>query len=319
VTTDPGQWSPDRWFLTAAERHNDATALDLRAAGRIAWTTGNSVRPLVHGAAYFAELLAAVRDLRPGDQLFFTDWRGDADERLAGPDTEIATVLADAAARGVLVRGLLWRSHADMVRYHERANRSLGEQIQAAGGECLLDMRVRPGGSHHQKLVVLRHQGRPDRDVAYVGGIDLCHGRKDDAGHGGDDQPCPIGAAYGLRPAWHDVQLAVHGTAVADVERTFRERWEDPGPLSRSPYRRWRDRVLRPNRPAPCPTPLPPPPPCGTDAGTCTTPTAARPRCAGRGRSRATRCWPARSLSPAPAGHPGYGACGCSPRRCSTR
>jgi len=45
VTTDPGEWSPDRWFLTAAERRNDATALDLRAAGRIAWTTGNRVRP----------------------------------------------------------------------------------------------------------------------------------------------------------------------------------------------------------------------------------------------------------------------------------
>jgi len=263
---DPGPWSPDRWFLTAAERDNDATALDLRAAGRIAWTTGNRVRPLEHGAAYFAELLAAVRDLRPGDHLFFTDWRGDADERLAGPGTEVAAVLADAAARGVLVRGLLWRSHADMVRYHERANRSLGEQIQAAGGECLLDMRVRPAGSHHQKLVVLRHRGRPERDVAYVGGIDLCHGRRDDASHEGDDQPCPIGAAYGRRPAWHDVQLAVQGPAVADVERTFRERWEDPGPLSRSPYRRWRDRVLRPTGPAPCPVPLPAPPPCGSDA-----------------------------------------------------
>ena len=45
MTTDPGEWSPDRWFLTAAERRNDATALDLRAAARIAWTTGNRVRP----------------------------------------------------------------------------------------------------------------------------------------------------------------------------------------------------------------------------------------------------------------------------------
>ena len=31
MTADPGQFSPDRWFLTAAERNNDATALDLRA------------------------------------------------------------------------------------------------------------------------------------------------------------------------------------------------------------------------------------------------------------------------------------------------
>ena len=28
MPTDPGPWSPDRWFLTAAERDNDATALD---------------------------------------------------------------------------------------------------------------------------------------------------------------------------------------------------------------------------------------------------------------------------------------------------
>jgi phosphatidylserine/phosphatidylglycerophosphate/cardiolipin synthase-like enzyme/membrane-associated phospholipid phosphatase len=256
----------DGWFLTAAERGNRSTAVDVRDAGLIAWTIGNRVRPLVHGAAYFTELLAAIRDLRPGDHLFFTDWRGDADERLAGAATEVAAVLADAAARGVVVRGLLWRSHTDALRYHQRQNRSLGEQVQAAGGECLLDMRVRPGGSHHQKLVVLRHHGRPERDVAYVGGIDLCHGRKDDQTHRGDEQPCPLGAAYGSRPAWHDVQVAVQGPAVVDFERTFRERWEDPGRLTRSPYRRWRDRLLRPTGPALCPTPSPAPAPGGTDA-----------------------------------------------------
>jgi phosphatidylserine/phosphatidylglycerophosphate/cardiolipin synthase-like enzyme len=134
------------------------------------------------------------------------------------------------------------------------------------GGECLLDMRVRPRGSHHQKLVVLRHRDRPERDVAYVGGIDLCHGRRDRHDHGGDEQPCPLGPAYGPRPPWHDVQVAIHGPAVADVETVFRERWEDPAPLSRNPLRRWRDRLLRPIEPPPCPVPLPDPARCGTDA-----------------------------------------------------
>jgi hypothetical protein len=36
----------------------------------------------VHGAAYFADLVAEVRKLRAGDLLLFTGWRGDADERL---------------------------------------------------------------------------------------------------------------------------------------------------------------------------------------------------------------------------------------------
>jgi phosphatidylserine/phosphatidylglycerophosphate/cardiolipin synthase-like enzyme len=256
----------DGWFLTARERGNPSTWLDSRHPDGAAWTVGNVVRPLVHGAPYFAELLANVRALGAGDILFFTDWRGDPDERLDGPGTEVSRVFAEAAARGVVVRGLIWRSHLDKFRFHEAENRHLGEEIQAAGGECLLDMRVRVGGSHHQKLIVLRHGDRPDRDVAYVGGIDLCHGRRDDVAHSGDEQPCPIGAVYGRRPAWHDVQVAIHGPAVGDVETAFRERWEDPAPLTRNPYRRWRDRILRPTGPPPCPTRLPDPPPCGTDA-----------------------------------------------------
>ena len=41
------------------------------------------------------------------DYLYFTDWQGDSDERLAGPGTEIGRVLADVARRGVQVRALL--------------------------------------------------------------------------------------------------------------------------------------------------------------------------------------------------------------------
>jgi phosphatidylserine/phosphatidylglycerophosphate/cardiolipin synthase-like enzyme len=257
---------PGEWFLTATERGNPATRLDSRHQDGTAWTTGNRVRPLVDGAAYFAELLAGIRAMRAGDLLLFTDWRGDPDERLDGPGTEVSRVLAEAAGRGVIVRGLLWRSHLDRFRFSLQEHRDLGEAIVAAGGECLLDMRVRNRGSHHQKLVVLRHAGRPERDVAYVGGIDLCHGRRDDRVHDGDEQPCPLGATYGPRPPWHDVQIAIHGPAVADVETVFRERWEDRTPLSRNPVRRWRDRVLRPIEPPPCPVPLPDPPRCGSDA-----------------------------------------------------
>ena len=93
--------------------------------------------------------------------------------------------------------GAWWRSHLDQFEFSERENRHLGDDIEAAGGKCLLDMRVRPGGSHHQKFAVLRRNGRPEEDVAFVGGIDLCHGRHDDAGHGGDPQAQPMAASYG--------------------------------------------------------------------------------------------------------------------------
>ncbi|WP_328619132.1 phospholipase D family protein [Streptomyces sp. NBC_00354] len=258
---------PSDWLLEPGERGNPATRLEERRADGIGWSEGNDARPLVHGAAYFAELLKRIRGMRAGDLLLFTDWRGDPDERLAGAGTEIGVVLSGAAERGVIVKGLLWRSHLDGFRFSEEENRSLGEQVEAAGGECLLDLRVRPGGSHHQKTVVLRHPGRPERDVAYVGGIDLCHNRNDDAGHRGDRQSLPMAPAYGPHPPWHDVQLAVSGPAVGDVEAVFRERWEDPAPLSRSPLIRLRELWDREDTSA---DELPPqgadPPPCGTHA-----------------------------------------------------
>ncbi|WP_027344515.1 phospholipase D family protein [Hamadaea tsunoensis] len=226
--------STEDWLLDADERGNPV-ALDP------SWTSGNDVRPLIHGRTYFAELLAGIRRLAAGDYVFFTDWRGDPDERLDGPDTEIAQVLSAAAERGVVVKGLIWRSHLDKLYFSRAENRHLGTDIERAGGEGLLDMRVRPGGCHHQKLVVLRHRDRPDLDVAYVGGIDLCHSRNDDATHAGDPQPVAMSGAYGRRPPWHDAQAAIRGPAVAQVDEVFRQRWTDPAPLTRNPVARLHD------------------------------------------------------------------------------
>src|ERR1700724_3842573 len=106
-------------------------------------------------------------------------------------------------------------------------------------------MRVSPGGSHHQKFVVLRHPDRPELDVAFIGGIDLCHGRRDDARHEGDPQPTLLADAYGPRPPWHDAQVEIRGPVVGDVEAVFRERWEDPAPLTRNPMHRMRAYVRR--------------------------------------------------------------------------
>ncbi|HEX6932152.1 MAG TPA: phospholipase D family protein [Streptosporangiaceae bacterium] len=271
----------DDWFLTAAERGNPSTTLDSRRAISVAgpasagkdgpagpaWSTGNQVRPLVHGASYFAELLSRVSAMRAGDLLLFTDWRGDPDERLAADGPTVAELLCAANERGVLVRGLIWRSHWDKVQFSGEENRLLGEAVAAAGGQCLLDMRVRAGGSHHMKLVVLRHPGRPELDVAFVGGIDLCHSRRDDASHRGDPQRQPMAAVYGERPPWHDIQAMIRGPAVGDVEAVFRERWYDPVPITLNPVSLVHDLVDRQDDTAnELPEQLPDPAPCGTHA-----------------------------------------------------
>lgn len=105
------------------------------------------MRPLIHGTSYFAELHDRVARMRQGDMILFVDWRGDPDEELtAQPGSTVGAVLADAAGRGVDVRGLVWRSHWDRIAFSASENRHLGEEINARGGQVVLDMRVRLGG-----------------------------------------------------------------------------------------------------------------------------------------------------------------------------
>ncbi len=230
--------SLDDWFLTASERGNLHTGLDRRRDGA-AWTEGNDVEVLVDGTAYFERLYTELASATDGDTVLFTGLEGSADERLLRREgSEIGRVLCESAERGVAVHGLVWRSHA--FGYSETANLLFTRAVNDAGGEVMLDHRVRRGGSHHQKIVIVRHAASPETDIAFVGGIDMAHGRHDDRRHHGDEQAADLAEVnYGDQPPWHDVQVAVRGPAVDDVAFTFRERWEDPTPLDRRTPWRW--------------------------------------------------------------------------------
>ena len=241
------------WFLSARERAH---------AGRStvrdeAWTDGNDVTPLIHGRTYFERLAAALEPLAPGDQVFITDWRGDDDEKLTDDGPTLASLLTRLARRGVAIRGLLWRSHPRFMGFNEKEETELADVVNSAGGELLLDQRVRRAGSHHQKLVVVHHPDDPDDDVAFVGGIDLCHGRRDDAGHLGDPQAEHLDPRYGDRAPWHDVQAEVRGPAVGQLLETFRERWNDRTPIEHESSPRGRIRVRTTHEPT-VPDPIPP-------------------------------------------------------------
>jgi phosphatidylserine/phosphatidylglycerophosphate/cardiolipin synthase-like enzyme len=263
----------DRWLLTPAERGNPDTDLDSAAnsgpgSEGHSWSAGNLVRPLVHGGPYFRRLYDELCALTVGDRLYFTDWRGDADEQLTEAGHTIAEVLCELARAGVEVRGLLWRSHSDLLRFNAQENQRLGTELNDAGAEVLLDERVRRFGSHHQKLFVVQHREARDRDVAFVGGIDLCHGRRDDAAHHGDPQAPAMDRRFGRRPPWHDAALELRGPVVGDLLRTFGERWDDPHPLDRrTPYRMLMQRLARmPRHPRSLPDRFPAPDPTGPQA-----------------------------------------------------
>lgn len=254
----------DEWFLTPEERGNPATDIDEDGS----WVEGNLVRPLVHGATYFQRLYEELSRLRTGDRVYFTDWRGDADEALAEDGPSLGTLLCDLARSGVEVRGLLWRSHSDHLSFNAQENQRLGTELNEAGGEVLLDQRVRRLASHHQKLFVIRHADHPERDLAFVGGIDLCHQRRDDARHLGDPQQAPMDPRYGDRTPWHDVALELRGPIVGDLLRCFVERWDDPHPLDRrTPYRVLVQRLARmPRHTSDLPEAFPDPPEAGRSA-----------------------------------------------------
>jgi phosphatidylserine/phosphatidylglycerophosphate/cardiolipin synthase-like enzyme len=250
------------WFLVDAERRNRAS--DIRN-----WTTGNAVEPLVDGASYFPALYDALCQTKAGDQIYFADFRADTEELLSGPGTSVGQILVELAERGVLIFGLIWRSQPGWLDQSEGKNAELVRKLSDAGGEVLLDARTRRGGSHHQKFVVIRHPGRPERDMAFVGGIDLGLSRHDGSQHVGDPQAMDFPSVYGERPPWHDVQAAIRGPAVTDIEHTFRERWAGSTVLDLpSPVRMAIDRAYHAGKliGRELPAPLPEPPTIGTHA-----------------------------------------------------
>jgi phosphatidylserine/phosphatidylglycerophosphate/cardiolipin synthase-like enzyme len=245
------------WLLTDEQRGNGASGLP-------AWTEGNAVQALIDGRSYLSSLAAALEGAGPEDVVLFACFRAEPDELLDDGGPPLSAALLGTARRKAHVAALLWRSHPAALGHTLGQHQDLARVLTAAGGQVVLDQRVRPLGCHHQKFVVIRGTAG---DVAFVGGIDTARTRRDGPAHTGDPQVQSFNDAYGPTPAWHDVQLRITGPAVSDVATVFVQRWADPAARTRWPWQTIPDRLRGAARPVRA---LPPPGPRPRPAGSCT-------------------------------------------------
>ena len=231
-------------------------------SGGHAWSTGNAVTPLVHGATVLPPAArGAVRAARrrPGPLHGLARRRRRAPRR-AGH--EIGEVLArPGAQRRARSAGCSGARTRDRRASTRRRTSGSASELNEAGGEVLLDQRVRRVGSHHQKLVVIRHRDDPGRrtwrsSAASTSATAAATTPRTAAtrrrGHG----PTAL-RARGRRGTTCSSSSAVRPSATCCAH--FRERWDDPHPLDqRSPYRMLLQRAATmPRHPQPLPDALP--------------------------------------------------------------
>ena len=165
-------WIPQNGCSPKPSARTPSSSLDDHHDGERAWSTGNLVRPLIHGATYFPRPVRRDRGRtvrRPGPLHRLAGRRRPAADR-SSRAARWSRCWAAPTSAGSTSAGWSGAPTSTRPASSPRENRHLGEQLQRRGAEVLLDMRVRTGGSHHQKFVVVRYRDDPARDVAFVGG-----------------------------------------------------------------------------------------------------------------------------------------------------
>ncbi len=183
---------------------------------------------LVDGAAYFKALYDGLQLAR--EQVLMLAWDVHSRLHLIPPrrqDSELATsVLGDLLNRlagdnsslDVYILGwdfsLLYAPDREWMPVYK-----LDWKTHRRVRFCL-DDKCPLGGSHHQKVVVI------DDALAFAGGLDVTRGRWDTPEHRADDgrRQAVDGDELPIRP-FHDIQMALTGSAAVALGDMARERW----------------------------------------------------------------------------------------------
>ena len=174
---------------------------------------GCSIDVLIDGAEVLPAIAEAIRGARRSVRM--AGWHSAPHFALerAEPPTLLRELLAQAVARGVKVRVLLWAGAPFRVFTPARSDvrADCRELARDTGVRVAIDDHERLLHCHHEKVVVI------DEEIAFVGGVDLTD-------LGGDRWDTPRHPARG-RLAWHDAGSRLRGPIVADVAEHFDLRW----------------------------------------------------------------------------------------------
>jgi phosphatidylserine/phosphatidylglycerophosphate/cardiolipin synthase-like enzyme len=183
-------------------------------------TDGNTVTPLLDGQAFMREWHNRLAALTPGTtpELYHAGWRYEGVRTLGavtGTTNALEDVLAGqtgGAATYVLVcRNIgVWEFNRPSI---------LWLRDHGVDTSCQ-DNRFPTAGSNHQKCAIFKDGANT---TAILGSIDISMTRWDTPAHRTVE---PERDATG-RPT-HDTGVAVAGPAVLDLQRSYRERWNDP-------------------------------------------------------------------------------------------
>ena len=147
----------------------------------------------------------------------------------------LQNVLGYAVSKGIEVKVLVWDSPQ---MFSHSSPRSTQQQLTSVGVTCLLDDSAldvtahpleaikHPAESLHQKISIV------DGTHAFVGGVDPLietegdYDRWDTPAHSFSTPLRRTPEGTSPHP-WHDAHALIEGPAASDVERNFRQRWND--------------------------------------------------------------------------------------------
>lgn len=145
---------------------------------------GNEVKAFTSGKAYFESLMQAIRAAK--ESIYITGWQVNWDAQLDEKGARLFDMLLNAATnnKNLKIYVLPWNDTAPVQTFDDQTKSALELINELVGRVCVFVSLAKSMAdanvlffSHHQKQVVI------DNKISFVGGIDLAHGRFDDANY----------------------------------------------------------------------------------------------------------------------------------------